>query len=503
VGLDLDLEREQDIEELRRVAQALRAQNELLLEALAAKSREVERLRGKPGDLQLTLKMIEALQAKAKAAEEAVQRAEAEQKKRAAERERKRTEHARKRTGPTPQPMLPVVEREFTLDDADRICPSCGGGLRPMTGQSRFEESELIDVIAVRYELVQVKQQKYVCRCGGCVETALGPERAIPGSRYSLAFAIKVVLDKWLDHIPLERQCRILERHGLVVTSQTLWDLANVLARRLSLVNVALHAHVLERPVIGLDQTSWPRLESTGSKPWQMWCLTAPGVVVHRIRDDKSAATFVDLVGKYTGTVVCDALSSHGAGARDGPGIVLAGCWAHVFRKFKEAVPDHPEAERALAWIGALYEIDERAGDDDEHRAKLRRTASQAVLDELKAWLWDQASLPSLSIGKAAGYAIANWDRLTRFIEDVRIPLDNNATERAIRGPVVGRKNHYGSKSRRGTEVAATFYTILETAKLHGVNPAEYLAAAVMAADRGVALMPWEFAAAVASAKTP
>ena len=207
MALDVDLEREQDIEELRRLAQALRAQNELLLEALAAKSREVERLRGKPGDLQLTLKMIEALQAKAKAAEEAVQRAEAEQKKRAAERERKRTEHARKRTGPTPQPMLPVVEREFTLDDADRACPSCGGELRPMTGQSRFEESELIDVIEARYELVKVKQQKYVCRCGGCVETALGPERAIPGSRYSLAFAIKVVLDKWLDH-------SVPRRHG-------------------------------------------------------------------------------------------------------------------------------------------------------------------------------------------------------------------------------------------------------------------------------------------------
>lgn len=498
VALDVDLDREQDIEELRRVAQALRAQNELLLEALAAKSREVERLRGKPGDLQLTLKMIEVLQAKAKAAEEAVERAEAEQKKRAAERERKRAEHARRPSGPTPQPMLPVVEREFSLDDADRICPSCGGGLRPMTGQ--FEESELIDVIEVRYELVKVKQQKYVCRCGGCVETALGPERAIPGSRYSLAFAIKVVLDKWLDHIPLERQCRILERHGLVVTSQTLWDLANALARRLTGLDAALEAHVLQRPVIGLDQTSWPRLESADSKPWQMWCLTAPGVVVHRIRDDKSAATFIDLVGKYTGTIVCDALATHEAGARAGPGIVLAGCWAHVFRKFEEAKPDHPEAARALAWIGALYEIDARAEGDPVRLAELRRAESMRVLTELKTWLWDQAELRSLSIGKAAAYAIANWDRLTRFVEDARIPLDNNATERAIRGPVVGRKNHYGSKSRRGTEVAATLYTILETAKLHGVNPAAYLAAAVTAADRGVALMPWEFAAAMSAA---
>jgi transposase len=500
VTLDVDLEREQNIEELRRIAQALQAQNALLLEALAKKSREVERLRGKPGDLQLTLKMIEALQAKAKAAEAAVQRAEAEQQQRAAERERKRAEQPRKPSGPTPQPQLPVSEREFVLDDADRACPSCGGALRPMTGH--FEESELIDVLETRYELVQVKQQKYVCRCGGCVETALGPERATPGSRYSLAFAIKVVLDKWLDHIPLERQCRILERHGLVVTSQTLWDLANVLARRLACVDTALATHVLQRPVIGLDQTSWPRLESAAAKPWQMWCLTAPGAVVHRIRDDKSAATFTALVGAYTGTIVCDALATHGAGARAGPGIVLAGCWAHVVRKFKEALPDHPEAGRALAWIGALYEIDARADGDVVQLAALRRADATAVLAELKAWLTDQVTLTSLAIGKAAAYTIANWDRLTRFVEDARIPLDNNATERAIRGPVVGRKNHYGSKSRRGTEVAATFYTILETAKLHGVNPAAYLAAAVVAADRGIALMPWDFAAATSAAPT-
>jgi transposase len=166
-----------------------------------------------------------------------------------------------------------------------------------MDGQ--FEESELITVIEARYELVQVKQQKYSCKCGGCIETALGPERALPGSRYSLAFAIKVVLDKWLDHIPLERQCRILERYGLVVTSQTLWDLANAIAHRLERVNVALLDHVLGRPVIGLDQTSWPRLEGAGSKPWQMWCLTAQGIVVHRTREDKSTATFTDLVGKW------------------------------------------------------------------------------------------------------------------------------------------------------------------------------------------------------------
>jgi transposase len=100
-----------------------------------------------------------------------------------------------------------------------------------------------------------------------------------------------------------------------------------------------------------------------------------------------------------------------------------------------------------------------------------------------------------LSIGKAAAYTLGIWDRRTRFVDDARIPLDNNATERAIRGPVVGRKNHYASKSRRGTQVATTVYSILETAKLHAIDPAAYMTAAVLAADRGELLLPWQFTA--------
>jgi hypothetical protein len=173
---------------------------------------------------------------------------------------------------------------------------------------------------------------------------------------------------------------------------------------------------------------------------------------------------------------------------------VLAGCWAHAYRKFEAAEPDHPEANLALGWIGELYAIDERAGDDIELRRELRRTESAAVLAKLKTWLWSQATLKTLSIGKAAAYAIANWDRLTRFVENPLVPLDNNGTERGIRGPVVGRKNHYGSKSKRGTEVAALFYTLLETAKLHNVDPGRYLREAVLAADRGEVLLPWQLA---------
>ncbi|HET7538233.1 MAG TPA: IS66 family transposase [Polyangiaceae bacterium] len=475
----MDLRRERDIEQLRRVALAQQVQIEQLLRVLKAKCKELEALKGDPAELQQTLALVETL---TKQQQEAKTAASASSP--------KKKPKDRERSGPTEQPRLPFEERIFELDEADRVCPSCGGALAPMAGQ--FEESEMIDVVEVSYRLVKAKQQKYACRCGACVETAPGPERAIVGGRYSLAFAIKVALDKYLDHIPLARQERILRRHGLEVTTQTLWDQLDALARRLQRIDAALFEHALAQPVIGLDQTSWPKLESNADKPWQMWCITAPGLVCHRIRDDKGAATFKALVGGYHGVIVCDALKTHEAGARDGPGIELAGCWAHVFRKFEEAAPDHPEAQVALGLIGELYEIDERARANVERRAELRRTESAAVLEKLKAWLWNQAVLKTLSIGKAAAYTIANWERLTRFVENPLVPLDNNATERAIRGPVVGRKNHYGSKSRRGTEVAAILYSLVETAKLHDIDPAKYLLEAVRAADHGEILSPWQ-----------
>lgn len=481
----MDLRRERDIEQLRRVALAQQVQIDQLLRVLQAKCEELQALKGDPAELQRTLALVETLTKQQQQARDAAGETQPPAGKRG---RKQRSSH-----GPTAQPNLPHVEQVFELDEADRICPCCGGELRPMDGH--FEESELVDVVEVTYRVVQVKQQKYNCRCGGALETAPGPDRVIRGGRYSLAFAIKVALDKYLDHIPLARQERIMRRHGLEITTQTLWDQLDALAKRLAIVNAAALEHALRKPVIGLDQTSWKRLDGGSDTPWQMWCITAPGVVCHRIRDDKGAGTFTDLVGKYNGTIVCDALKTHEAGARDGPGIVLAGCWAHTYRKFEEAEPDHPEANLAMGWIGELYAIDERAGDDLELKRELRRTESAAVLAKLKTWLWSQAVLKTLSIGKAAAYAIANWDRLTRFVDNPLVPLDNNGTERGIRGPVVGRKNHYGSKSKRGTEVAALFYTLLETAKLHDIDPARYLREAVIAADRGEVLFPWQLAA--------
>jgi transposase len=475
----VDLAREKDIEQLRRIAQTQQMQIEHLLQVLAAQSKKIDQLTGNDGDLQQVLGLLEKMHDRAAAK---TPNGSGEAKPRGGDRKPQRGH------GPTQQLGLERVSQVFELDEADRTCPACGDRLDAL--EEQFETSEMVDVVEVRYRVVEVKRQKYACRCGACIETAPGPERALDGGRYSLGFAAKVAVDKQCDHLPLSRQVKIMRRHGLEVTSQTLWDQQWAMTELLRPNYDALYEQVMAQPVIGLDQTGWPRLEDNGGKPWQMWCLTAPGLVYHRICDDKSARTFGELVGNYQGTIVCDALATHAAGAREGPGITLAGCWAHVHRKYAEAEPDHPHARLMLDWIGELYALDGRAESESE-RAELRRTDAQAVLEQMKQWLVNEPALRTTALGRAMHYTLANWARLTRFVQDPRIPLDNNATERALRGPVVGRKNHYGSKSRRGTEAAAVLYTLIETAKVVGVDPARYLTEAATAAKRfGQVLLP-------------
>ena len=174
--------------------------------------------------------------------------------------------------------------------------------------------------------------------------------------------------------------------------------------------------------------------------------------------------------------------------ARESEGEVrLAGCWAHARRKFIDAKENDPvHAEELLEMIGELYEIEARARAPDEGwellawRQKLREKESKAVLRRINAWSESQRVLPRSAIGKAIKYLHGMWPRLILFADHPELWIDNNPTERSIRGPVVGRKNHYGSRSRRGTEVAAIIYTICETAKACGVNPRDYMRRVVL-----------------------
>jgi len=141
-----------------------------------------------------------------------------------------------------------------------------------------------------------------------------------------------------------------------------------------------------------------------------------------------------------------------------------------------------------LELIGQLYQIERqcRAGPEgDEHRLKVRNEQSRRIVKQIEKWALSTAPLPQSGLGKAVAYMGGLWDQgLLRFLDNPAIPIDNNATERALRGVVLGRKNHYGSRSRRGTEVAALLYGLIESAKLADVGPYTYLRAATHAALR-------------------
>lgn len=484
----VDLEHERNPERLRRVALLQHAQIKHLLAIVEKKDAQLAKLTGKPSNLAFELAAV-AAEGDATPAEPTLQPKPVDPRKPPATPNGQKKGH-----GPTQQPDLAHVVVECKLDEADRICPSCGGELVEMTGQ--FETSEVIDVVEVQYRVVEARRQKYRCACGACVDTALAneqvPERNIEGGRYSVEFAAKVAIDKYVHHLPLERQTRMMAERGLVVTSQTLWDQLLALTLPLKVVWEALRQQALQAPVIGLDQTGWLRLDDRSKAKWQMWCITTPDLVYHQIYDDKSAKTFRELLGDFRGKIVCDQAATHAAGARDGP-IVLAGCWAHIYRKFAEAAPDHPEANEMLKLIGELYAVERRATTEAE-LGELRRAESAAILGCIKAWLESVPVVGSTKLGAAVKHTAKVWPTLRVFVEDPKVWIDNNATERGLRGPVIGRRNHFGSKSRRGTEVAAIMYSLVETAKVCGVDPAKYLAAAAKAARRGVVLLPAAFA---------
>lgn len=481
----MDLRTEQDVDRLRQAALLLEAEVRRLLDILKIKSDEIDRLRGGGDDLQRTLKLLEELRARAEKQDGG------DDTKASNEEDRPTSRPPRPGHGPSPQENLPTVDQFFEHDDADRTCPCCGGRLEPFEGQ--FETSEMVDVVDVQYRLVKVHRQKYVCDCGGTVETAPGPERAAEGGRYSLAFAAKVASDKYDLHLPLARQARAMRQHGLHIERHVLWDQLAAVVPALRGAHEALRAHILGQGYCGFDQSGWRRLHGRGLEPWQIWCLTAEDAIYYTIRDDKSAATMSDVLDGFRGTAVCDALSSHAAAARGTTDYRLAHCFAHVVRRFKDASADFEQAAVPLALLRRLYDIDAKA-ENDAHRRELRRTESRAVMDELRTWLMNTPTVKTTSLGQAVRYTLGIWPGLTVFLEDEKVWLDNNATERGLRGPVVGRKNHYGSKSKLGTQVAAIFYSLIETAKVHKVPAQPYLVEAIRAGRRGEILLPWQMA---------
>jgi transposase len=485
---DVDrVQRETDVVRLREMAVMLARENQRLVAKVVELTKKLATATGKDkAQLELELAALHEKLTK-KTTDERLPKNE--RRKRGDEKpeseKTKQTGH-----GPKEQPKLPIEPVTWRLEEADRACPSCGKELSEWTGET--DDSEEIDVIERQFVVKVHKRQKYRCKCGHC-ETALGPRRWFARGRYSANFVIAVAIAKYLDHLPLERQCRQMAREGLDVDSQTLFD------QLWELKNIAQPAYErlltvqLTRPYLHVDETCWPMLD--GTKNWQIWDIVSDIGVYHAIRDGRDTQKADELLRGYAGYVITDGYVVYSSLATKYTALKHCCCLVHARRKFVECSASFPaETERILDLFGRLYEIEKKATTPEERR-KLRDTESRAVVAELQKTLIASASTPGDALDRAIKYMSRRWSKLTRFLDDPIIPLDNNAAERALRGPVVGRRNHFGSKSKRGTEVAAVFYSLLESAKLVGIRPDLYLRACVEAHLDGTQIpLPHELA---------
>jgi transposase len=331
-GAVFRLAKEKDIELLRQAALLLESENKRLVAKVVELTKALLVAQGKDKDeLQLRLLELEQqLAAKNKKLFGESSEKRPEDKEDSAEGEEKKPQ---KGHGPRPQPNLLEVDAVHELDEADKVCTQCGGELEEWEG--KFEESEEIDVIERFFIVRKHKQKKYRCACGACVETAPGPQKLFPGARYSADVAIEIVIQKYVDHLPLERQVRIFQREGLAMTSQTLWDYVERLARMLEPAYERLHAYILLEPVIGADETWW-RVMGKGkdSKRWHAWAASTAHAIYFLIEDSRSQKAAEKLLPEYAGIVMCEGYVTYVSLAMAYEHLLLAHCWAHVRRKF-------------------------------------------------------------------------------------------------------------------------------------------------------------------------
>ena len=505
LSMSLNLDNVKDVSELREIARLLVAENDRLHQRLQKLANEVDKLKGEDAT---------TLQAEIAGLKRALDR---ERSKHSRPKSERRKPHRRNRKPKseqkpqsggkrTEQPKLELVEQELTLPEEDRRCEQCGGLAEPLPDQ--YEEGEMVTVVQREFKVLRYRRQKYVhacdCGCGSKLLAASPPLKVVPKGRYSLEFAAMVAQAKYHDQIPLERQAKQMRREGLSVQPNVLWDQVYQLYHHLRPSCDAIYTAAFEEPVLGADETGWPMLEK-GKKLWQVRCLTSPRLSYFRIVGKKDTESAIDLLthadlGVYGGTLVTDGAQAYGAAQRESEGaFTLAGCWSHARRYLLEAEPNFPAATEALDLIDELFAVEREAAKSSSHErlavtATLRAERSEALLDKLREWMNGAATKwESSDLNRAIRYIDRRWAALTAFKTNPAVPIHNNASEFALRRPVLGRKVYYGSKSRLGTEVAALYYSLLETARKNGADPLDYLLTAARRAitQPGTATLPW------------
>jgi transposase len=407
--------------------------------------------------------------------------------KRAAAAKPKPSGHGRK-------PLPASLPRQRVVHDVapdSRVCPDCGNERRRI-GEDLREQLEYVPASLL---VLQHVRPKYACAaCQGNVaiaERLPEPiEKGLPGP----GLLAQVVVSKYADHLPLYRQEGIFKRFGVELSRSTMCDWAAAVADLLAPLVRTMLERVLTSRVIQTDDTpvKVQDHDAKGIKTGRLWVYigdAANHFVVYDYTPDRSRDGPERIFKGYTGYLQADAYPAYDRLFADGT-IQEVGCWMHARRKFYEARTSDPErSHRVLAWVRALYEVEDDAKEARKahpewdavtwhaHRYDLREERSRPILDAIHAWLESERPrvLPKSPIGEAIGYSSNHWNALIRPLDAGFLELDNGASERALKPVAIGRKNWLFCGSDRGGTTAAVLMSLCATCKELGVEPFAYI----------------------------
>ena len=415
---------------------------------------------------------------------------------------------------PVRRPLPDHLPRERVEHAAACTCPSCGSTRLSRIGT---DERELLEYIPSHFKVIVHARPKMSCRdCETIIQPpmpALPIERGRPGA----GLLAHVLTAKYCDHLPMHRQSGIYAREGVELDRSTLCGWVGKMAFHLEPVAQAIARHVRQGAALHADDTTVPVLDPGRGKTktgrlWvavrdeRPWGSAIPPAVFYRYAPDRKAEQAEALLADCNGFLHADGYSGFSNLYRSDPltgdaKLVEVACWAHARRKIHEVhvTTGSPAAKELLVRIGELFAIEaDILGRSPEERRDVRSERSVPVLAQIKSRFEETFATVSRksSLAKAIYYSLSRWQALTRYTTDGRLDICNNAAERAIRPLAIGRKNWMFSGADSGGERAAVMYTIIETAKINGINPEAYLRAIITRiadhpAKRIDELLPW------------
>ncbi len=411
---------------------------------------------------------------------------------------------------PARRPLPVGLAREEIVHENPCTCPDCGGKLRPL-GE---DVAEILEYVPSHFKVIRHVRPKLSCASCQRIVQPLAPSLPIERGLAGPGLLAHVLVSKYCDHLPLYRQSQIFAREGIELDRSTLADWVGGASALLEPLVNAIGRYVLGTYKIHGDDTPVPVLcPGRGTtKQGRLWTYVRddrpagslePSAVIFRYSPDRKGERPRTHLANFTGVLQADAYA--GFDRLYGEKIQEAACWAHVRRKFYDihAALSSPIALEALERIARLYQIEEEIrGRQPHERHTVRQARAGPELKSLHEWLHKTATTLSKKseLAKAIRYALSNWVALTRFCEDGRLEIDNNAAERALRAVALGRKNWLFAGSDDGGERAAAMYTLIGTAKLNGIDPEAYLRHVLgRIADHPInridELLPWNLAA--------